>query len=141
MADDDPEDRDLLRRAMTAAQLPADGVRVVQNGNELLDYLRHVGAYAQDRGRFPTPALILLDLRMPEGDGFSALATIRSDPQLRKLPIVVMSTSDDAIDVRRSYDLGANSYITKPSSFASLVSAVQTLRDYWFSCVSLPNVA
>lgn len=139
VADDDHEDRDLLRHAMIVARLPTDCVRVVENGHELLDYLRRAGAYAHDRGLSPTPALILLDLRMPDGDGFSALEAIRADSALRTLPIVVMSTSDDMTDVQRSYELGANSYLTKPSSFASLVSAVETLRDYWFACVSLPE--
>lgn len=136
LADDDPEDRDLMRLAVLRASLPADRLRTVQDGDDLLDCLRHDGEYTDDRS--PAPALVLLDLRMPKRDGFSALAEIRRDPALRALPVIVMTTSDNVDDVQRSYDLGANSYITKPDSLSSLVAAVETIRDYWFSCVSLP---
>ena len=139
LADDDPEDRDLMQLAIGRANFARQRLRTVEDGNDLLDYLRHRGKYADDVAQSPAPVLLLLDLRMPKRDGFSALAEIRRDPTLRKLPVVVMTTSDSPDDVKRSYDLGANSFISKPTTLASLVAAVQTLSDYWFSCVSLPE--
>ncbi len=139
LADDDPEDRDLMRLAIVRANLAPDRLRTVEDGNDLLDYLRRDGKYADDPASSPAPVLLILDLRMPKRDGFSALAEIRRDPALRKLPVIVMTTSSNHEDVQRSYDLGANSFISKPASLPSLVEDVQTLRDYCFSCVSLPG--
>jgi CheY-like chemotaxis protein len=139
LADDDPEDRDLMRLAIARANLAGDRLRTVEDGNDLLDYLRHGGKYAGDPAGSPAPVLLILDLRMPKRDGFSALAEIRRDPALRKLPVIIMTTSNDQEDVLRSYELGANSFISKPTTLPSLVAAVQTLSDYWFSCVSLPG--
>jgi CheY-like chemotaxis protein len=139
LADDDPEDRELMRLAIVRANLSPDRLRVVEDGDDLLDYLRHQGAYAAGPDTAPVPTLLLLDLRMPKRDGFSALEEIRRDPALRRMPVVIMTTSSDLDDVERSYELGANSYITKPATLSALAGAVQTLRDYWFSCVSLPG--
>lgn len=138
LADDDPEDRELMRLAIVRANLVTDGLQCVEDGEDLLSYLRHTGEWAGDPSLSPAPMLVLLDLRMPRRDGFSALREIRRDPALRAIPVVVMTTSRDAEDIQRSYDLGANSFISKPDTLPSLVAAVQTLRNYWFSCVALP---
>ncbi len=135
MADDDPEDVMLARDALAESRL-ANTLNVVADGEELLDYLYHRGRF--DEASSPRPGLILLDLNMPRLDGREALARIKSDPNLRRIPVVVLTTSKAEEDVFRSYDLGANSYITKPVTFDSLVSVVRSLAEYWFGIVQLP---
>jgi len=138
MADDDEEDRDLTREALEQAQL-RQRMRFVGDGQELLDYLRHEGRYAGNGDQAPTPGIILLDLNMPKKDGREALAEIKADPRLRPIPVVVLTTSRDEEDVVRSYDLGVNSFITKPVSFGSLVDVMETWGRYWFEIVALPG--
>ena len=103
----------------------------------MLQYLRHQGPYA--RAENPSPALILLDLNMPRKDGREALREIKSDEHLRRTPVVVLTTSREDEDIVRSYQLGVNSFITKPVSFQGLVQAVQILGRYWFELVELPG--
>jgi CheY-like chemotaxis protein len=137
MADDDPDDRLMAEKALRAYRLK-NGLSFVEDGEELLDYLRHRGKYA-DPARFPTPGLILLDLNMPKKDGREALAEIKSDPKLRRIPVVILTTSQAEEDILRSYDLGVNSYITKPVTFQGLAEAMRLLSMYWFEMVKLPN--
>ena len=139
MADDDAEDRMLAREALEESRL-ANDFRYVENGEELLDYLRRRGKYA-DPALSPRPGLILLDLNMPRKDGFEALAEIKEDPNLRQIPVVILTTSRAEEDVYRGYDLGVNSFITKPVSFEGLVEAMKTLGRYWFEIVELPKTA
>ena len=136
IADDDEEDRLLTEEAFSSARLAAD-VRSVVDGRDLMDYLRHEGRYT-DPEAAPAPSLILLDLSMPRLDGREALAAIRADPDLRHIPVVVLTTSSAAADVRISYELGANSFITKPVTFAGLAEAVRDLARYWFEIIELP---
>ncbi len=135
MADDDPDDRLLLQEARDEAGLDSD-LYFVEDGEDLLDFLRHEGKYVDQT--IPMPGLILLDLNMPRKDGREALREIRADATLRRIPIVVLTTSKSEEDIYRSYDMGANSYITKPVSFESLVTMVQLLGQYWLSTVELP---
>ena len=137
VADDDAEDRMLARRALSAARL-ANDVRFVADGEELMDYLRRRGRYA-DPSLAPRPGLLLLDLNMPRKDGFACLREIRLDPELRRVPVVVLTTSRAEADVYRSYDLGVNSFISKPITFAGLVEAMQVLGRYWLQIVELPG--
>jgi CheY-like chemotaxis protein len=130
MADDDEDDRELTREAVRDAHL-AGGMEFVSDGQDLLDYLRGQGGYAKTA----RPAMILLDLNMPRKDGREALAEIKADASLREIPVVVMTTSTDDEDVRRSYALGANSFITKPVTHAQLVDVMQSVTEYWFSVV------
>jgi CheY-like chemotaxis protein len=102
-----------------------------------MDYLYQRGKYA-DLNLAPRPGLILLDLNMPKKDGREALREIKADPQLKHIPVVVLTTSKAEEDIYRSYELGANSYITKPVTFASLVEVMKTLGKYWFEIVELP---
>lgn len=139
IADDDEEDRMLAAEALEEARLLND-VRFVEDGEELMDYLLRRGRYA-DPVDSPTPGLILLDLNMPRKDGRAALSEIKSDPRLRKIPVVVLTTSQEEEDVLRSYNLGVNSFIVKPVSFASLVEVMKALSRYWFKIVRLPAVA
>jgi CheY-like chemotaxis protein len=134
MADDDDEDCMLAEDALRESRLK-NPIRFVHDGEELLAYLRREGEYHDA----PRPGLILLDLNMPRKDGREALEEIRADPSMRRIPIVVLTTSRAESDILRSYDLGANSYITKPVTFQSLVDVMQMLGKYWFEIVELAD--
>ena len=136
LADDDADDRQLVRDAVAENRL-LNQLHEVADGEALLDYLFHRGEYS-DLGTSPRPGLILLDLSMPKKDGREALAEIKGDPQLRQIPVIVMTTSSAEEDVCRSYDLGASSYITKPVSFTRLIEVMQAIERYWFEIVELP---
>ena len=135
MADDDEDDRRLTREALLEGRL-ANDLRFVENGEELMDYLRRQGKFAGTE--VPRPGLILLDLNMPRKDGRTVLKEIKSDPELRQIPVVVLTTSQADEDIFKSYDLGVNSYIVKPVTFDALVDILQTLEKYWFEIVELP---
>ena len=137
MADDDPDDRLLTADALKEARLIND-IRFVVNGVELLEYLRRQGKFAAPADA-PRPGLILLDLNMPKMDGRTVLKELKSDAELRSIPVVILTTSKDDEDVYRSYDLGVNSYIVKPVTFEALVDILQTLEKYWFEIVELPQ--
>ena len=136
MADDDEEDCMLTKEALEESRL-ANDLRFVGDGEELMDYLRRRGRYAAPNDA-PRPGLILLDLNMPKKDGREALKEIKADPELRRIPIVVLTTSKAEEDIYRSYDLGVNSFIIKPVSFEGLVEVMTTLARYWFQIVKLP---
>jgi CheY-like chemotaxis protein len=136
MADDDPDDRLLAREAFEEARL-SNEVRFVEDGEQLLDYLNRRGPWAAP-GAAPRPGLILLDLNMPKKDGREALEEIKRDPALRRIPVVVLTTSKAEEDILRTYDLGVNSFISKPVSFDSMVETVRALGRYWFEIVELP---
>ena len=136
MAEDDEEDRMLTRDALVESRL-ANDLRFVPDGEELMDYLRQRGKYARPADA-PRPGLILLDLNMPRKDGREALREIKSDPELRAIPVVVLTTSKAEEDIMRSYDLGASSFITKPVTFEGLVEVMKALGRYWFHIVDLP---
>ena len=136
MADDDPDDRQLTKEALIEGRLIND-IRFVENGEEMMEYLRRTGRYAPP-AESPRPGLILLDLNMPRKDGRTVLKEIKSDPALRTIPVVVLTTSKADEDVYRSYDLGVNSYIVKPVTFEALVDILETLEKYWFEIVELP---
>lgn len=136
MADDDADDRRLTQEAFEEGRLIND-VRFVENGEQLLDYLRRQGAYAPPADT-PRPGLILLDLNMPRKDGRTVLKELKTDPELRQIPVVVLTTSKADEDIYKSYDLGVNSYIVKPVTFEALVDILQTLEKYWFEIVELP---
>ena len=137
LADDDPDDRMLLADALAENGSPAE-LHTVGDGEELLDYLHHRGKFKKQAG-MPLPTLILLDLNMPRKDGREALRELKSDEQLRRIPVVVLTTSNAEDDIRRTYDLGVNSFIIKPTSFQDLVDILKALSDYWFDTVKLPE--
>jgi CheY-like chemotaxis protein len=136
LADDDEEDRMLTSDALEESRVVND-LRFVEDGEELLDYLYQRGRYA-DAGAAPTPGLILLDLNMPRKDGREALREIKADPNLRRIPVIVLTTSKAEEDIYRTYDLGANSFITKPVAFSSLVDVMKEIGRYWIEIVELP---
>ncbi len=136
MADDDEDDRLMAKEALNEAKVVND-IRFVEDGEELLDYLYCRGKY-ENPADAPRPGLILLDLNMPKKDGREALKDIKSDPELIKIPIVILTTSKAEEDICRTYDLGVNSFVTKPVSFEGLVDVMKALTYYWFDIVKLP---
>lgn len=138
IADDDADDRELAIEALTESRL-LNPVHFVQDGVELMEFLQHRGAYAGDDS--PRPGVILIDLNMPRMDGREAIAAIKADPSLRRIPIVVLTTSKAEEDIYRTYDLGVNSYVVKPVTFQALVAVMNDLGRYWFEVVELPDVS
>lgn len=136
MADDDPDDRLLVQEAFEENHL-LNVVHTVEDGEELLEYLYKKGKFAETAVR---PNMILLDLNMPRKSGLEALQEIKADPNLRSIPVVVLTTSKAEEDIIRSYDLGVNSFVVKPVTFESLVELVKTLGNYWFQIVELPTL-
>jgi two-component system, response regulator len=136
MADDDPDDRILMKEALEENNLPSN-IDFVEDGKELLDYLHRRGQFAK-KETFK-PGLILLDLNMPKMDGREALRLVKSDPLLRRIPVVVLTTSKAEEDVFKTYDLGVNSFICKPVKFEELVQITKEIGIYWFSTVALPK--
>ena len=137
LAEDDSDDRLLIKDALEECQWPGE-LRCVENGEELLDYLLRRGAYKGANS--PRPGLILLDLNMPRKDGRQALHEIKADPVLRRIPVVILTTSRADADIDTSYDLGANSFIPKPVQFDDLVNVIRLLGQYWFGTVLLPAI-
>lgn len=136
VADDDEDDCLLVREAF--AECRADSMlSFVHDGEQLMDYLLRKPPYG-DNTLYPTPDLILLDLNMPRMDGREALGAIKQHPQLRRIPIIVLTTSSACEDVKGSYDRGASSFVTKPASFSELTRLVAMLADYWLELVTLP---
>ena len=138
LAEDDKEDNILIQRAFRENKVPNPLV-TVSNGTELLDYLYRRDGYS----RLTTesyPCLVLVDLKLPRMDGKEALETIKRDKFLRKIPVVMMTQSQSLEEIFKSYDLGANSYLRKPSSFEGLVRTIKVLKEYWLEVVQLPPV-
>lgn len=130
IADDDSDDRLMIEDAFVENRLANPRV-YVEDGEQLLDHLR-------GQGRDGKPALILLDLNMPRLDGRGVLARLKADPELRRIPVVVLTTSKLEEDILRTYDLGVSSFITKPVEFDALVDVVKTLNHYWIELAQLP---
>jgi CheY-like chemotaxis protein len=137
LTDDDEEDLQMTQEALRESRLGND-LRITRDGEELMDYLHRRGRYA-DPCDAPMPGLILLDLNMPRKDGREALAEIKADPDLRRIPVIMLTTSKAEEDIFRSYDLGVNSFISKPVTFAGLVEAMRVVSEYWFEIVDLPH--
>lgn len=137
IADDDAEDRMLITEALYESRLK-NNIQHVEDGEELILYLKNEGKYSNKK-QFPTPGIILLDLNMPKKDGREALKEIKSDARLNMIPVIVLTTSKAEEDIVRSYNLGVNSFITKPVSFTAMVEVMKTLNKYWFEIVELPR--
>ncbi len=136
MAEDDADDRMLVKEAFAESHI-ANNILFVEDGVELLEYLRHQGKY-KDTDLYPDPHLILLDLNMPRKDGREAIKEIKANPETRKTPVVILTTSTAEEDILRSYDIGAAGYITKPVTFEALVKVVRGIEEYWIQIVRLP---
>lgn len=136
MADDDHEDCLLAQRAFAQSRL-ANDLRFVHDGEELLQYLNHQEPFAAP-GESPTPGLILLDLNMPRMSGLEALRAIKANDRLRRIPVIVLTTSEAEEDIYRSYDLGVSAFVTKPVSFSRLVAAINAMSAFYLEVVALP---
>lgn len=137
LADDDEDDVILIRDSFQKSKLFND-LHVVEDGVELMDYLRRQGAYA-DPECSPRPDIILLDLNMPRMDGREALKEIKNDPEFKEIPVIILTTSQTHADIIRSYQDGANCFITKPVTFQSMCEVVSKFGEYWFQIVRLPE--
>ncbi len=136
VADDDPDDRMMIQEAFTENRI-ANEIVFVEDGEQLMAYLRREGPFAALKGE-PYPGIVLLDLNMPKKDGREALRELKADPELCRIPIVVLTTSQAEEDVVRTYGLGVSSFVTKPVSFEGLVDAVRVICQYWIQIVALP---
>lgn len=137
MADDDPDDRLMAMEALEESHLNNE-LHLVEDGEELFNYLKRKGKY-KDLKKYPKPGIILLDLNMPKKDGRQTLKELKEDEELRKIPVIILTTSKAEEDILRTYDLGANSFITKPVTFEGLVEVIKKLGEYWFEIVKLPD--
>ena len=138
LVEDDPNDVFLIQRAFQKMQL-RNRVSVVSDGEEAIDYLSGDGDFS-DRTRHPLPMLLLLDLKMPRKSGFDVLSWVRQRPGLKRLVVVVLTSSNQSSDVNRAYDLGANSYLVKPAGFDNLLNLVERLEKFLFKMSEKPEV-
>jgi len=134
MAEDNPADVRLTREALRDAKL-VNTLTVVPDGEEALAYLRREGKYA----RAPRPDLILLDWNMPRKSGKETLQEIKADLVLRRIPVVVLTSSQADEDIIKAYELHANCYVTKPVGLEQFIAAVQSIQEFWFTIVKLPE--
>jgi CheY-like chemotaxis protein len=137
LVEDDPNDALLVRMAFqrTRSGIP---LIILPNGLEAVNYLKGEGVYA-DRAKYPIPDIILLDLRMPLMSGFEVLHWIRERPGLKRLPVIVLTSSVQEADARNAYEAGANSYLVKPTDFNELVDSIKNLGDFWLDGSKLPQ--
>ncbi|MFC7133670.1 MULTISPECIES: response regulator [Salinibaculum] len=133
LAEDNPGDVRLTEKALEHGNI-INNLHVVTNGVEAIEFLRQEGEYADE----PRPDLVLLDLNMPKKDGREVMADMEEDPSLRRIPVVVLTSSEAEEDVVRSYELTANAYLTKPVDFDGFVDIVTRIEDFWFSVVKMP---
>jgi CheY-like chemotaxis protein len=138
IADDDSEDRDMIRDALRESRIMNE-LRFVHDGEQMMNYLNRKEQF-EDALKYPMPGLILLDLNMPKKDGREVLSEIKSDPRLRQIPIVILSTSKAEEDIFRTYNLGVNSFITKPVTFDGLIQVMGEMGRYWLQIVRLPSI-
>jgi CheY-like chemotaxis protein len=139
IVEDDPNDLLLIQRAFGKARI-LNPLQSVGNGDDAVAYLAGEGAYA-DREQHPFPVLVLLDLKLPRRSGLEVLQWIRAQAGLKRLPVVVLTSSKEATDVNQAYDLGANSYLVKPVGFDSLLELVKSLEVYWLILNQKPDVS
>lgn len=137
LAEDDPDDQYLIGEALDESGVGVE-LYIVEDGEDLLDYLNRRGKYA-DSEQYPLPRLILLDLNMPRLDGREALRLLKASPEFRRIPVVVLTTSQAEEDVYRAYDLGISGYITKPVSFTGLRDVMKAIGVYWLEVSKLPK--
>lgn len=138
LVEDSPDDVLLIQRAFRKANL-INPISVVDDGEKAIQYLSGAGAYA-DRASHPLPVLVLLDLKLPRKSGHEVLAWIKQHPSFKRIPVVVLTSSTETIDVNKAYDLGANSYLVKPVGFDDLFAMIKTLQPYWMIMNQKPDV-
>lgn len=138
LVEDSPDDALLIQRAFRKANL-ANSVQLVRDGEEAVAYLTGAPPFS-DRSQFPLPVLMLLDLKLPRLSGLEVLKWVRQDGTLKRLPVVVLTSSRESVDVNRAYDLGVNSYLTKPVGFETLLEMVKSLNLYWLILNERPEI-
>jgi CheY-like chemotaxis protein len=138
LAEDDENDALLMQRAFKKTGERVS-MTVLRNGQEVIDYLQGSHIYS-DRTRFPLPDLLLLDLKMPQRNGFEVLEFVKTNEDLRRIPTVLLSSSRQQRDVVKAYDLRANSYLVKPTAFTDLLTLTQNICSYWFRVNLMPCV-
>ncbi|MGP1375239.1 MAG: response regulator [Almyronema sp.] len=139
LVEDDSNDILFVERAFRQVNA-VNPIQIVKDGDAAVDYLAGVGAYI-DRDRYPLPALILLDLKLPRRSGVEVLAWIKQQPGLKRIPVVILTSSRENLDVERSYDLGVSSYLVKPVSFKALAKMIATVDDYWLQLNEYPSIS
>lgn len=138
LVEDNPVDILLMQRAFRNETFANTSLQIVRDGDAAVFYLNGDGEYS-DRDRYPLPAIILLDLKLPRRSGHEVLVWLRQQPELKRLPVVMLTSSRQTPDVKRAYDLGVNSYLVKPVGFASLLEMMQSFREYWLNYTELPE--
>jgi CheY-like chemotaxis protein len=138
LVEDSPVDILLMQRAFRNQIFTNTSLQIVRDGDAAVFYLNGDGEYS-DRDRYPLPAIILLDLKLPRRSGHEVLGWIKQHPQLKRLPVVVLTSSSQTVDVNLAYDLGVNSYLVKPVGFASLSDMMQSFGKYWLNHNELPE--
>jgi len=139
LVEDDPNDILLTQRAFRKANLANASMQVVSDGDAAVFYLSGTGEYA-DRERYPIPSLVLLDLKLPRRSGHEVLAWLRQQPELKRLPAIILTSSQENIDINHAYDLGANSYLVKPIGLTALIEVMTTLKLYWLLLNEQPEI-
>lgn len=134
LVDDNPADANLTCEVLATSERESH-ISTVPDGEQALEFLHRRGKYA-DAVR---PDLVILDLNLPRKDGRAVLAEVKADPELNELPVVIFTTSRSARDIERCYELGANSYVSKPGNLGQFFSAVRSIENFWFGFASLPN--
>jgi CheY-like chemotaxis protein len=138
LTEDNPDSVLLIQRAFRRANIPHP-IQVVQDGESVILYLTGRDRYA-DRELYPFPSLLLLDLKIPIKSGHEVLEWLRQQPHLKRLPVVILTSSREMSDINRAYDLGANSYLVKPVGFDNLLETIKTLHQYWNSFNQAPTM-
>lgn len=139
LVEDDPNDILFMQRAFRRANITAP-MQIVQDGDQAVDYLSGVGDYA-DRDRYPFPTLVLLDLKLPRRSGIEVLTWMRQQPIVKRVPVIILTSSRETTDVDRSYDLGVSSYLVKPVNFNTFSQMVVTLNAYWLQLNEYPSLS
>lgn len=134
LAEDNPGDAKLTQKAFERGNI-LNNLHIVEDGVEAIRFLHQEGEYSDK----PRPDLVLLDLNMPRKDGWEVLEEIKGDPQLRRLPAIVLTSSEAEEDIVKSYDLQANAYLTKPVDFGGFLNVVNSFEDFWLSVVKMPS--
>ena len=133
LAEDNPGDAKLTQKAFEQGNI-LNNLHIVENGVEAMDFLNQRGEYEAK----PRPDLVLLDLNMPRKDGWDVLEEINEDPELRRLPVIVLTSSEAEADIVKSYELQANAYLTKPVDYSGFMDVVRSLEEFWLSVVKMP---
>lgn len=139
LVEDDPNDILLTQRAFRKANLTDSSLQIITDGDAAIAYLNGTDKYA-DRDRYPLPILILLDLKLPRRSGHEILSWLRQQPHLKRIPVTILTSSQQNQDINQAYDLGVNSYLVKPVGLMALVEVVQTLNLYWLLLNKKPEI-